>query len=102
MCAGRQTEDDHAGVSVAESWDRFSPILPVPISAALLSRNQLAILHESRAAGASDHFAIELIQTRRHRLYSSRLYSWGYDSRDSSLTHLAGLEIPPGAESPLG
>jgi hypothetical protein len=55
----RQPEYKHAGLFIAERWNRFSPINPIPISAALAGGDLFAILPQPGAAMTADDILVE-------------------------------------------
>jgi hypothetical protein len=55
----RQPEYQYAGLFIAERWNRFSPINPIPISAALAGGDLFAILPQPCAAVTADDILVE-------------------------------------------
>jgi hypothetical protein len=57
----RQAENHDAGIGIAKPRHRFSPVIMIAVSAALLARNLLAIFDEPRTQSASDDFVVEIL-----------------------------------------
>src|SRR5580658_4644592 len=62
MSAGSQSKHQHARFGIAESRNRFAPVLMVAVSAALLASNELAIGDQPRAARAADDLGIQNLE----------------------------------------
>src|SRR6266536_1415603 len=72
MRSRSQAQHKNAGIGIAETRHRLSPVLPITISTALFTRHLLAISDETRASGASNDFAVEIVQPERHSCSAPR------------------------------
>src|SRR4029077_11424492 len=60
--AGSKSENEDAGMGIAEAGNGLAPILAVAVSAALLAGNLLAIHDQARTKRAADDFRIQNLE----------------------------------------
>ena len=56
--SGGETEDNHAGVGIAEAENRLAPVVAIFVSTTFFARYLLAVNHEAGTASAGDQFII--------------------------------------------
>ncbi len=64
--AGGESEDEHAGVGIAETGYGARPVLAVHVSAALFESDLFAVGNEARTLAAGDEFGVEDGEGRGH------------------------------------
>src|SRR5215475_15275519 len=69
MRPGREAQDKHARIGVAESRYRLAPVVPLHVGAALFFGNPAAVCDQPRAAGAGDNLRVKLIEGKWHHGY---------------------------------
>src|SRR5206468_3042022 len=80
MRGRRQAEDQQLCLPVAESGHGLAPVFAIAISAALLARDLLPVLHEARALPARDNLLVQHAKRRgrlRHWLHLRGASSYG-------------------------
>src|SRR5207237_693873 len=66
VCGGRQSQDQQAGLWIAEAGNGLSPIRPVAIGAPLYGRDLPAVSHQPRTSLASDDLRLKYFKRSRH------------------------------------
>jgi hypothetical protein len=64
--AGCEAEHQHTRVGIAETGDRFPPIVATEIGASFFPRNLFPIFDQPGTASAGNNFAIQLNKPGRH------------------------------------
>jgi hypothetical protein len=59
MCARSQPKYQHACIAIAETWNRFGPVLLILVGATFFEAHFLAVRYQSRTQSAGDYFLIE-------------------------------------------
>src|SRR5262245_51419123 len=65
MSSRCKAHDQNSGVRIAESGNRFSPVVPLAIRTSFLARDLLAVSHQAWAASAGNYFAVQDVQPSR-------------------------------------
>jgi hypothetical protein len=66
--AGSESENEDAGMGIAEAGNGFAPVLALAVGAALIAGDALTICDQTRTARAGDDFGVQNLEPvgKRH------------------------------------